>query len=522
MRKLVVSILLSTLFVWPLLAQIEVKGYVFEDNNQNGRKERREKGIPNVAVSNGVEVTLTDAKGAYQLPLKEGQTVFVIKPAGYKLPVDQYNIPQFYYHYKPSGSPQLKFQGVAPTGKLPQKVNFPLYKYDEPEQYTAIVFGDPQPYNSTDMKYFAQKVVANVKLEPHMLFGISLGDIVGDDLALHEDYKEVMKSLNRPWFNVMGNHDMNYDATTDELSDETFERNFGTANYAFNYGKVHYIVLDNILYPDPRDGAGYWAGYRDDQLEFLKNDLQYVPKDHLIVLSQHIHMEGPGTNYRAEDRQKLFDLLQPFENVLVMSAHTHVQQQFFYTEADGWMGKKPLHEYNAGTTSGDWYSGRVGQNGLPDATMRDGTPQGYALLNIDGTNYDIDYRVSGREPEYQMIIHAPKVVPYKGRTSARIFANVFMGRKGDLVEYSIDGGEWKPMRYVEAICPTYLNKVMEWDYTEELWDGRRPSNPIPVRHLWQGGIRLDLDPGEHTIRVRAKDMYGKVHYGERTYKILDK
>ncbi len=55
----------------------------------------------------------------------------------------------------------------------------------------------------------------------------------------------------------MGNHDMNYDAVADSLSDETFESNFGPANYAFNYGQAHFIVLDNILYPDPRDGNGY-------------------------------------------------------------------------------------------------------------------------------------------------------------------------------------------------------------------------------------------------------------------------
>lgn len=72
----------------------------------------------------------------------------------------------------------------------------------------------------------------------------------------------------------MGNHDMNYDASSDILSDETFKKNFGSANYAFNYGNAHFIILDNILYPDPRDGRGYWGGYRLDQLQFLENNLK--------------------------------------------------------------------------------------------------------------------------------------------------------------------------------------------------------------------------------------------------------
>lgn len=76
----------------------------------------------------------------------------------------------------------------------------------------------------------------------------------------------------------MGNHDMNYDATTDEQSDATFKKNFGPSNYAFNYGNVHFIILDDILYPDPRDGKGYWGGLRPDQLSFIENDLKLVDK----------------------------------------------------------------------------------------------------------------------------------------------------------------------------------------------------------------------------------------------------
>ena len=323
-----------------------------------------------------------------------------------------------------------------------------------------------------------------------------------------------------PWYNVMGNHDMNYDAPTDALSDETFEMNFGSANYAFNYGHAHFIVLDNILYPDPRDGKGYWGGYRLDQLLFLENDLKHVPKDKLIVLSQHIHMKNLS-GYREGDRQRLFDLLKEFDNVLVMSAHTHLQEQIEYTSAEGWMGRKPLHEYNAGTTSGDWYSGKKDANGLPDATMRDGTPQGYAFLHINGNHYSVDYKVAGREQEYQMNIHAPKVVPHKGRSSSQIVVNFFMGSRNDPVEYRIGNGKWVKMQYIEAADPSYSAKLFEWDFTDRLLPGRRPSNAVNSTHLWQGPIKTNLPPGEHLIEVRATDRYGKQHYGKRSYQILE-
>jgi len=82
------------------LAQTTVSGYVFEDSNRNSVKDRREKGISNVAVSNGTEVTLTDKNGRYSLPLYGDHTIFVIKPAGYRTKTDANNLPQFYYHHK--------------------------------------------------------------------------------------------------------------------------------------------------------------------------------------------------------------------------------------------------------------------------------------------------------------------------------------------------------------------------------------------------------------------------------------
>ncbi|HCW65539.1 MAG TPA: metallophosphoesterase, partial [Leeuwenhoekiella sp.] len=60
--------LLAGLLTAGLTAQEQAKGYVFEDLNANGKKERKEKGIPNVAVTNGEAVVLTDAKGRYTLP----------------------------------------------------------------------------------------------------------------------------------------------------------------------------------------------------------------------------------------------------------------------------------------------------------------------------------------------------------------------------------------------------------------------------------------------------------------------
>ncbi|MBK5196331.1 MAG: calcineurin-like phosphoesterase C-terminal domain-containing protein, partial [Proteiniphilum sp.] len=154
-------------------------------------------------------------------------------------------------------------------------------------------------------------------------------------------------------------------------------------------------------------------------------------------------------------------------------------------------------------------------------TMRDGTPQGYVFLNINGNKYDVDYKVAGKDAEYQMNIFAPKVVQYKGRTTSQIVVNFFMGSKKDLVEYRIDNGPWQKMRYIEAIDPSYMTKLIEWDLTDKLLPGRRPSNAVNSTHLWSGSLKLDLPPGEHSIEVKATDRYGKQHFGRRNYTILE-
>ena len=105
-------------------AQNTVKGYVYNDLNANKKLDKTEKGIAGVAVTNGSAVVLTDEKGYYELPIGDDQIISVIKPAGYKVPVNADNLPQFFYNHKPNGSPALKYKGVSATGALPKSVNF--------------------------------------------------------------------------------------------------------------------------------------------------------------------------------------------------------------------------------------------------------------------------------------------------------------------------------------------------------------------------------------------------------------
>src|SRR5690606_30216778 len=160
---------------------------VYEDSNQNGRKESAEKGVGQVAVSNGIDVVLTDAGGKYQLPVRENSIFFVIKPNGYQFPLNEDNIPKFYHVHKPEGSPELRYKGSESTGRLPKSLDFALLKDDkEQKNFRALVFGDPQAYNMDEIDYFYKGVVQDVTGKERFSFGLSLGDLVGNDLTLFD------------------------------------------------------------------------------------------------------------------------------------------------------------------------------------------------------------------------------------------------------------------------------------------------------------------------------------------------
>lgn len=505
-----------------VFSQNKASGFVYRDINQNNMKERGEAGIEKVAVSNGRDVVLTDKEGKYELPVGEDNIIFVVKPSGYSLPVNEHNQPQFYYIHKPEGSPGLDYSGVSPTGKLPRSVDFGLIPGSEKEDFTMLVFGDPQPYTIEEIDYFYKGIVKELEGVDNVDFGLSLGDLVGDDLDLFQPYRDAVQQVGIPWFNVMGNHDINFDVEADSLADETFERHFGPSNYSFNHGKVHFIVLDDILYPDPRGGEGYWGGFREDQLAFVENDLQYVPNDHLVVLAFHIPLkEGEfGDTFRDSDREKLFDLLKDYPHTLSLSAHTHIQNQNFFGAEDGWKQDHRHHEYNVGTTSGDWYGGHFNEQGVPVSTMRDGTPRGYAFLSFHGNQYSVRYKAAGQPEDYQLSLYAPNVVPQNEWLSARLVVNFFMGSEQDSVLYRIDQGEWKPMDFVRTYDPAYIHTMQEWDYVDELLPGKRPSNPSESMHIWMGRILNHLEEGLHTIEVKATDMFGQEHRATKDYRIV--
>ncbi|MBD3176697.1 MAG: metallophosphoesterase, partial [Armatimonadia bacterium] len=223
-------------------------GVVFHDRDGDGKIGPREEGIEGVRVSNGREIVLTDPHGRWELPYDDDTIFFITKPRGWTTPFNEYNIPQFHYIHRPEGSPDLRFGGIEPTGPLPDSINFPLYPSEEPEQFQALFFGDTQPRDVREVEYIRRDVIAELIGAKQYSFGVTLGDIVFDDLRVFQPLKEAIALVGIPWYYVLGNHDINFDAQSDADSDDTFNRHFGPSYYSFDYGPTHFMVLDDVMW----------------------------------------------------------------------------------------------------------------------------------------------------------------------------------------------------------------------------------------------------------------------------------
>ena len=288
-----------------------------------------------------------------------------------------------------------------------------------------------------------------------------------------------------------------------------------------------FVGLDDVIYlparaPDQR--PGYIGGFREDQFAFLEAYLPRVPKDRLLVLGMHIplfEMEGRET-FRDADRERLFALLKDFPHVLVLSGHSHTQQHWQHDARSGWHGTAPLHEYNAGAACGAFWTGAKDAAGIPDTTMSDGTPNGYASLRIArGGTYALRWHVARAAGDPAIGLHAPNVLRRDAYPAYGVYANVYMGRRDDRVEFRIDGGDWMPMRRVLAPDPNLLRENLRDADAQTLRGYDRSPEATTSPHLWRGTLPTDLAAGEHRIEVRAFDAWRGELRAETRYRLDD-
>lgn len=387
----------------------------------------------------------------------------------------------------------------------------------------VLVFGDPQVKSDDDVDYFRRDIVQPLQGRHAARLGITLGDLVDDVPALLPTVKQVTETLGVPWLYAPGNHDVDAGAASDDVSLGAFHGAIGPDTRARETALANFVVFDDVV-ALPGQKPAYVGGLREEQFAFLERWLPTLSKDRLLVLAMHIPLfdKAGQETFRHADRARLFALLKEFPHVLVLSAHSHTQRHVFHGAASGWQGAQPLHEYNVGAACGAYWSGVKDADGIPDATMPDGTPNGYAVLTVKrGGDYALVWHNARDADDSQIGLHAPKALRRGAYPAWGVFANVYMGDDDTRVEFRVDGGDWMPMKKVLQPDPRLMAENRRDDEATALRGFDRSPEAEASPHLWRGALPTRLAAGEHLVEVRAFDRWRGEVRAHTTYSLLD-
>lgn len=443
-----------------VLAGGRIFSTTFKPRKVRGRVRNGSKGLANVIVSDGFSVVPTDRKGRYEFTTHESaQFITVSVPAGFQF-LQENNITRCY----------------QPIGEKKETYDFelqPLSMSDEKHRF--IIWADPQVKNEKDVEKMMTQSVPDMlqhfsEKDNVLLHGITVGDIVWDEHSLYKDYNAAVDKMKIPFFQVLGNHDMDYKGSDDSVSDVTFKAHYGPTYYSFNRGKVHYVVLDDVRYlGKERHYDGFIPEY---QLEWLKKDLAFVPKDHLVVVCLHIPVYSSVVN-----RDAFYEIIRPWKTH-IMSGHTHTNNN---------VENGNVYEHVHGTVCGAWWTGPI---------CGDGTPPGYAVYDVEGADLKWYYKPVGKELNYQSTIF----MQTNAAGQREMVANVWNWDPSWKVIWQADDSVKGELFSIEDFDPLAVSLYKG----DQLPAGRPFVEPRKTKHIF----KTIIPDGVSSVKLMATDRFG--------------
>lgn len=359
-------------------------------------------GVENVVVSDGAEVTVTNEKGIYQLKsAKKWGYVFISVPSGYEVPSVGV-LPQFHRALKNSAD-------------VVERADFKLEKVDGQDSYKIFMLGDMHLANRTgDLGQFAQFTSDltdyMTRHKGEKMYALTLGDMTWDLYWYSNSYyfPQYLNTINSQIknlqiFHTMGNHDNDFQTRSDYDAAVKYVDQICPTYYSFNIGKVHYVVMDDIDCSsyDGTESRNYVKSLSAEQLDWLAKDLSHVAKTTPVVVAMHVQVFYPTTSgFKIDHDQvntlRLFDILDGY-TVRFVTGHTH--KLFNVTPDAPIVDGHNFREYNSGSVCASWWwSGNL-TPGIHIGT--DGTPGGYGIWDVTGTDFQCLYKSTGWPEEYQ-------------------------------------------------------------------------------------------------------------------------
>ncbi len=449
------------------------------------------KPVAGVVVSDGYEVTATDAGGVYYLASqKKNGMVFISVPGGYEV-VGSSNFPSFYQYLS--------------SGDAVERKDFSLTKVDN-TNHILLAMADMHLANrNDDLSQFnngfvtdVNAVIASYQQQGKKVYGLTLGDEswelywYSNNFALPETMAQIAR-INCPVFNVMGNHDNEPYTADDWKAAEPYRKNVGPTYFSFNLGRVHYVVLDDIEYLNSGASEGvigsrnYNGKVVTEQLEWLKKDLATITdKSTPLVVAMHIPLHDDPTKVNASGKQTdavtlkngslLLGCLADFREVHILSGHTHIN---FAAQTVA----NVMEHNTAAVCATWWWTGKNGYAG--NHICKDGTPGGYGVWEMQGNDMKWYYKSIGYDRNYQFRAYDLNKV--------HITAAAFAPNSTDQLLAPYAGGYASPNTDNEVL-------INVWGYDEQ-WkvEVTEAGKSLEVKRV------VDLDP-LHIISYEAKRL----------------
>jgi len=407
-------------------------------------------GVAGVAVSDGYEIVLTDADGHYAMSSgKKNGYVFYTLPGGYEPQLEDGFKPQFW----------------APLDTLDTGVSevhdFVLRRVDN-EQHTVIFAADTHlARRNSDRAYFKRGLIDRLNDEVERadgkpIYSILLGDLTWDVFWTQNNYNlsdfmADMKHFNYPMtlWPVIGNHDHDPSVPAGDNTDfeaaAAWRTIMGPNYYSFNLGKVHYVVLDDIVYQNTAysgdtysDGVAGSRNYKgaitSEQMQWLTKDLEMVDYSTPVVVCLHIpawSINGDFTySPRLSNTYTLCYMLNKYENAHIVSGHTHSNYTVRYPSYPH------VVEHNVAATCGSLWQTAVHTG---HHVCQDGSPAGYMRWTMSGDDLQWMF-MPIHEGEAQMRLYDMNTVKQYYRSNSTILS--ILDEYPSRVDYgSIDDNE---------------------------------------------------------------------------------
>jgi len=368
--------------------------------------------LSGVSVSDGDLIVQTDANGHYWLnSAKRNNLAFVILPSGFEAKVAD-GIPQFW-------------APCTQAATFTEQINFALSPKDN-DRHTMLAFTDTHLANRNsplDYMQFRNGILAEFMAtynNADNVLGLGLGDMSWE-LYWHEnnfalpEMKREFAPLDFPVFFAMGNHDSDPYVAGDFAAEAPWRKIMGPVYYSMNIGKIHYVMLDNVIYINTGASQGvigsrnYSTGIDAPQLEWLKKNLALVDPATPIIVGFHIpcisysSVNSSGQYVKGSvvsGMNNVMTELRKFNTVHILTGHSHDSRNI---TIDYQQGVYERREHNIAAASATWwwtnrYTSPYNVNIAPD-----GTPGGYKVFEIDGKNIKWHYKAVGQPRERQFI-----------------------------------------------------------------------------------------------------------------------